>query len=84
MARFTLNLAIISVGLSLSACENICSPTDTNQFPTYGEETGLPKNCRAIIAANINSVNAGEFTAEEALLSIDRNCGEFGYSWEQQ
>ena len=48
----------------------------------YGS-TGLPKNCRAIIKANIDSYKEGEYSAEDALDSIDRNCGEFGYSWEE-
>lgn len=42
---------------------------------------GFPKNCRAIIKENIDSFNNKEFSAEDALDSIDRNCGEFGYSW---
>lgn len=48
----------------------------------YGN-TGLPKNCRAIIKVNIDAWRAGSYTAEEVLGSIDRNCGEFGYSWVQ-
>ena len=46
----------------------------------YGE-TGLPKNCRAIIKENIDNYNAKIYSAEDILSSIDRNCGEFGYSW---
>ena len=59
--------------LFLSAC-------DSNAELVYGK-TGLPKNCRAIIKANIDGWKAGNHTAEEALESINRNCGEFGYSW---
>ena len=40
------------------------------------------KNCRAIIKANIDSYRRGDFPAEDALESINRNCGEFGHSWE--
>lgn len=28
---------------------------DSNSKPTYGEETGLPKNCRAIVQQNIDA-----------------------------
>lgn len=42
---------------------------------------GDPSNCRAIIAENIQGFNDGTFTADDALASIDRNCGKDGYSW---
>lgn len=51
-----------------------------NLKPTYGD-SGLPKNCRAIIGTNVSGYQEGRFTADEALKSIDRNCGFFGYSW---
>jgi len=54
-----------------------------NQTLTYGD-TGFPKNCRAIVAENINGYRYGEFSAEDALSSINRNCGEFGYSWDNR
>lgn len=53
---------------------------DPNAVPTYGK-TGLPKNCRAIITANMDSYRLGSFGAAEALEAIDRNCGASGYSW---
>ena len=53
---------------------------DSNLKLEYGE-TGLPKNCRAIIKSNYEGYRLEEFTAEGALDSINRNCGEFGYSW---
>jgi hypothetical protein len=55
---------------------------DTNRAPTYGP-TGLPKNCRAIVASNVDGWKAKTYTPEGALNSIDRNCGMFGYSWGQ-
>lgn len=67
-----------TVGILVSACGR----TDPNDRPTYGE-SGLPKNCRAVIAANINGWQQKQFTADEALRSIDRNCGLFGTSWGQ-
>ena len=64
---------ILPLAFFISAC-------DPNSKATYGD-TGLPKNCRAIIQANINGYKSNEFTAEEAIDSIERNCGENGYSW---
>ncbi len=64
---------IVVACIGLSAC-------DTNSKLTYGD-SGLPKNCRAIIKGNVDGWRSGAFTAEEALGSIDRNCGENGYSW---
>ncbi len=64
---------LIILLLSISACDN-------NQTLKYGN-TGLPKNCRAIIKNNIDGWKNDKWTAEEALDSINRNCGEFGYSW---
>lgn len=82
-----------------------------NSKPTYGD-TGLPKNCRAIIKTivdeyqQINAENTEFFikNADEKhyddlwekvefyesqlkkidgeFQSLDRNCGEFGYSWD--
>jgi len=53
---------------------------DTNSKLMYGE-TGLPKNCRAIVKANYEGWYLKEYSAEDALDSINRNCGEFGLSW---
>lgn len=53
---------------------------DLNAKPTYGSY-GLPKNCRALIQANLEGYESGQFTAKEALASIDRNCGSDGQIW---
>lgn len=62
-----------------------------NSKPTYGD-TGLPKNCRAIIQANIDEYRRIRATHEDygsqmididgVFSSIERNCGAYGYSWE--
>ena len=54
---------------------------DLNKELMYGK-TGLPKNCRAIIRENYIGWQLDDYTPEEALDSINRNCGEFGYSWD--
>ncbi len=64
---------ILLAAVGLSAC-------DANSTLAYGD-SGLPKNCRAIIKGNIDGWRSKKFTAEQALSSIDRNCGEYGHSW---
>ena len=54
-----------------------------NQLSKYGE-TGYPKNCRALISDNLKGFSSGGYTAEEALYSIDRNCGSNGYIWNER
>lgn len=53
---------------------------DPNSSLTYGD-TGLPKNCRAIVTENIERAHAKMITYDEAMASIQRNCGRYGYSW---
>lgn len=53
---------------------------DPNATPTYGN-TGAPKNCRAIIQSNLDGVKRKQYSVEDALESIERNCGAAGYSW---
>jgi len=55
---------------------------DPNSEPKYGD-TGLPKNCRAIIQANVDGWRLNQYSAEDALASIERNCGANGYSWSE-
>ena len=55
---------------------------DPNEKMIFGD-TGFPKNCRAIIYKNYEGYYLEEYTAEEALDSIYRNCGDNGYSWGQ-
>jgi len=73
LKNFSILILIVSI---LSGCNN----KDSNSSLIYGE-SGLPKNCRAIITSNINGYKNKSYTADEALNSIERNCGEFGYSW---
>lgn len=70
--------ALLAAALLLSSCNAI----DPNSEPSYGE-TGLPKNCRAIVQANIDSYRAHQYTADEVMNSLERNCGLHGHSWGQ-
>ena len=73
-------------GLTLAAC----SGSDPNATPTYGE-TGLPKNCRATVQANVNMyretrASSADYrrvvdVADGVIASLERNCGENGHAW---
>jgi hypothetical protein len=75
-----MKLLALLCALALTGCDY--KSELSNKTLMYGD-TGLPKNCRAIIKANIDGWREGEYGAEEVLGSIDRNCGQFGHSWEQ-
>ena len=68
-------LAITILSIFLIGCSK------PNSKPIYGD-TGLPKNCRAIIQANIDGWRDKNYSAAEAFSSIERNCGANGYSWD--
>lgn len=55
-------------------------PADINFEATYGP-TGMPKNCRAIVQANIDAFRAQQYSADEIMKSLERNCGRHGHSW---
>ena len=100
-------LAFLFVAFLLTSC------TDPNAKTAYSE-TGLPKNCRAIVKANIEEYQKvkqemhdtemqlgarygsdnyeyrgeaidyhllAEQKIDDIFESLNRNCGEYGYSW---
>lgn len=67
----------------LIALSTGCNYFDPNSKPEFGKESGLPKNCRAIVQANIDEYRAGLHTAEAVMSSLERNCGANGHSWGQ-
>jgi len=69
------NIIVIACALMLFGCSK------PNSKPTYGE-TGLPKNCRAIIQNAIDEWRKGNYSTDDTMNSIERNCGKNGYSWE--
>lgn len=71
-------LSLIAIVVLLASCDRF----DPNAKPEYGD-TGLPKNCRAIVQANIDGYRSRQYTADEAMWSLERNCGTHGYSWGQ-
>lgn len=73
-----LNVALILIiGIAVG---RFTAPGDPNSEPTYGE-TGLPKNCRAVIQANLDAWAAKQYSANDIFSSIGRNCGRSGQSW---
>lgn len=58
------------------------APGNPNKEATYGK-SGLPKNCRALVQANIDGLRSRAYTVEEALASLERNCGRHGYNWDE-
>lgn len=69
---------ILVIVLGLSAC----SKEDSNSKPIYGDELGLPANCRAYIQVAINEWRKGTYDTETSMNAIERNCGENGALWD--
>jgi hypothetical protein len=83
MKTFNLSLLKLTLILVIVACVFYYLGStlgDPNRKFVYGD-TGLPKNCRAIISENIEAYRSELYPAEDIIESIDRNCGAFGYSW---
>jgi hypothetical protein len=59
----------------------VAAPGNSNaEGATYGP-TGLPRNCRAIVQKNVDGLRAGQWSIEEVLASLERNCGLHGHAW---
>lgn len=79
------SITIILLAVVLLGCEK------PNSKPSYGD-TGLPKNCKAVIKANLEMYKKIRLSGDDyesqmididgVMDSIDRNCGEYGYAWE--
>lgn len=54
---------------------------DDNNQPIYGEKTGLPVNCRAYVQVVIDGYRSRQYTAEESMNGLERNCGINGQVW---
>lgn len=63
--------------LALAGCD---AQTD-NSKPVYGMGTGFPANCRAYVQQSIDSYRSKQFTAEESMAGLERNCGIQGTLW---
>lgn len=54
---------------------------DDNKEAKYGEEFGLPVNCRAYVQVSIDGFRSGEFDANSVMNGLERNCGANGAAW---
>lgn len=61
-----------------------CNYLDPNSEPKYGKEMGLPVNCRAYVQASIDGYRAKQYTADDAMAGLERNCGIHGAAWGQR
>lgn len=79
MNKFSMSKLIASLAslFLLAAC-------DPNAKPTYGESTGLPSNCRAYVQVAVDGYRSKQFTAEETMAGLERNCGASGHLWGQK
>lgn len=59
-----------------------CGQEDSNSKPVYGEELGLPVNCRAYIQVAVDEWRKGTYDTETTMNAVERNCGENGSLWE--
>jgi hypothetical protein len=57
------------------------APGNPNATVKYGETSGLPRNCRAIVQLNIDGYKNKIYSADEVMSSLERNCGTYGMSW---
>jgi len=58
-----------------------CDLASDNSKPTYGKESGLPANCRAYVQVAVDSYRAKQFSAEDTIAGLERNCGANGHLW---
>lgn len=68
---YALTLAVL-----LAACGG-----DDNDKPVYGAGTGRPANCRAYVQVAVDAYRAKQYTAEETMAGLERNCGVDGGIW---
>lgn len=55
---------------------------DRNAHPRYGN-LGLPANCHAYVDQAIASYRRQQFTIDETLAGLERNCGAGGSLWRE-
>lgn len=77
--RVIKTIAILAVGVAIGW---FAAPGNPNAAAVYGS-SGLPKNCRALVQANIDGLRARSYSVEEAIASLERNCGRHGYNWNE-
>lgn len=58
-----------------------CVLDDDNAKPVYGKDGGFPVNCRAYVQVAIDGYRNKEYTADQAMAGLERNCGANGKAW---
>ncbi len=61
-----------------------CLLEDDNAKPVYGEKTGLPVNCRAYVQAVVDGYKSKQYSADDSMAGLERNCGLYGMSWKDK
>lgn len=52
---------------------------DGNAKPEFVD--GAPSNCRAYVQVAVDGYRAGQYTADDAIAGLERNCGASGQLW---
>lgn len=76
MTSLRYSSAVALIALLLTGCVL----EDDNAKPEYGP-TGLAANCRAYVQEAVDGYRSKQYTADEAMNGIERNCGAAGQSW---
>jgi hypothetical protein len=50
-------------------------------WPPKRGDLGLPKNCSAYVDATIAGYRSKQYSADEAMSGLERNCGAGGALW---
>ena len=58
-----------------------CDRFDPNSKPVYGKDGGFPVNCRAYVQAVVDGYRSKQYTADQSIAGLERNCGINGSSW---
>jgi hypothetical protein len=79
----TLKFVAIGIAIGLFFGYFLFHSEDPNAERVYGP-SGLPSNCRALIyELEADYYLHEEYTHEELLMSLFRNCGETGHLWDR-
>lgn len=79
--RTILAAAVTCTALVGCGIDDVKNYFDPNGQTIYGKESGLPVNCRALIADATDAWKAGRTSPEMALQSIYDHCGRNGTTW---
>lgn len=67
--------------ISLASLLLLTACGDDNSIPKYSKDSGLPINCRAYVQTAIDGYRNRQYSADDAMAGLERNCGVNGQSW---